>query len=296
MSPILKTDDLDHRADHKGSEDIEVISFTWTPELMRPSRSRLQVHPYLGPIGSSKEWPYRICQPVTALPDTVDTHECLRWFGLSDEKILQVEERFHELYPDFQGPPCGYKERYASKGNNSIEFPLLDRMVHVYYLMVDHWTSDYEYTHEGYIKKAVQQGLRPEFAAFCGLHKDDPRCIEFPQLFETEWFDRSPMDIITDFTSLFWVYFKEFLTCKLIDEGKAWSDDHGQWLVHDGESLEQAKVRVHDLEFQELRERLYEEERERRTLESEERAREIEMQDGEAEKRMEVIAAMAGGG
>ena len=63
--------------------------------------------------------------------------------------------------------------------------------------MLDHWTYDFEETHSeylpvstslserkltipakvGYIKKGIQQGLRPEFAIFCGLHKTDPRAI-----------------------------------------------------------------------------------------------------------------------
>ena len=40
---------------------------------------------------------------------------------------------------------------------------------------------------------------------------------------------------------------------KLIHEEKAWEDDHGDWLVHEGETMEQAKARVDDKERQRLK-------------------------------------------
>lgn len=50
-----------------------------------------------------------------------------------------------------------------------------------------------------------------------------------------------------------------FMTLKLIHEGKAWKDDHGKWLVHEGENMHQAKARVNDKERQKLREQAIEE-------------------------------------
>jgi hypothetical protein len=63
---------------------------------------------------------------------------------------------------------------------------------------------------EAYIEKGIQLGLRPEFAIFCGLHKDDPRAIAEPHLFEELWFIiKSPADLIEDTIIPFWMYFKE---------------------------------------------------------------------------------------
>ncbi|KAK1148140.1 hypothetical protein N8T08_010779 [Aspergillus melleus] len=237
MKPIYRTDDYDDRPDIKNSEEIEAIPFTWTPELARLTIARGLIHPFLGPLEPADQFPYYIYRSDWALPDPADARECLKWVGLSDEKITQVEQKFDELHPDFRGPACGYDEKYTSggtpRGHNYIRFPRVEKMVKVFYGMVDQWTSDYEYTHEGYIKKAIQQGLRPEFAVFSGMHKDDPRCVDDPLLFERDWFDTAASSIVIDTVRSYWSKLSKFLLCKLFDEGKAWKDDDhsSEWSV-----------------------------------------------------------------
>lgn len=126
---------------------------------------------------------------------------------------------------------------------------------------------------EEYIKKGIQQGLRPESAIFCGLHKDDPRAINDPLLFKEDWFSKGPEDIIVDFIIPFWMQLQTFMTMKLIHEGKAWKDVHGKWLVHEGENMDQAKARVNDKELQRLREQATEEYEAKREQERQELAR-----------------------
>ncbi|KAJ5109275.1 hypothetical protein N7456_005950 [Penicillium angulare] len=266
----------------QNSEEINAIYFEWTPELVRLATSRCQIHPFWGPLTPAQEWPYYIYPSHVAFPDPADTHECLKWVGLSDEKIIQVESRFNEIYPDFQGPSCGYEEKFSSRGVNSVILPVLEKMVQEHYSMLDHLTSECEYTHEGYIKNGIQQGLSPEFAVFCGMHKDDPRCVDDPSLFEKDWFDTSVPEIITYFTTSFWHLLREFLTCKLINEGKAWSGDHGQWLIHEGENLIESKARVAGLDLKQLCERAFKEEKERGNRETRERDRQIDLEVAEA--------------
>lgn len=138
---------------------------------------------------------------------------------------------------------------------------------------------------EGYIKKAIQQGLRLEFAVFCGMHTDDPRCIDDPLLYERDWFDRSPSVYVMYRAESWWRRLKEFLLAKMIHEGKAWYIKHprGYWLVYEGESMDQAKTRVNNLNFEELNKRAYEEEREEARRRSEENRRRIEMELEEVE-------------
>lgn len=58
---------------------------------------------------------------------------------------------------------------------------------------------------EGYIKKGIQQGLRPEFAIWCGLHEDDPRerAKQFSKFTPPpNWYKHSPMYYVDEvFTS-----------------------------------------------------------------------------------------------
>lgn len=143
----MDPEDYDDRGSVKNSAEIEAIPFEWTPELVRLSSSRWQIHPFFGPLEPSNEWPYYAFRPETPLPDPADTHECLKWFGLSDEKISEVQHKFDEVYPSLERPACGYEEKFSSRGFNSITFPQLDEMVNLYYRLLDHLTSDYEYTH-----------------------------------------------------------------------------------------------------------------------------------------------------
>lgn len=91
----------------RDTEENEPINFGWAPELV----------PSIGPH-KFHEKGYQDCtyRPGMTLPDPADTWECLRWVGLSDKKIIEVERKFNELYPDFQAPSCGYDNKVSTKG------------------------------------------------------------------------------------------------------------------------------------------------------------------------------------
>ena len=57
-------------------------------------------------------------------------------------------------------------------------------------------------------------------------------------------------------------------------EGKAWTDRDGIWLVHEGESMDQAKARVDDRERQRLKEQAIKEKDEKLRRLYEDQARE----------------------
>lgn len=72
---------------------------------------------------------------------------------------------------------------------------------------------------EGYVKKAIQRGLRPEFAIFCGLHEEDPRAKQDPRHL-TEWFSKDPMHYIESRVGRFALLLMKLMRDKLIYEGK----------------------------------------------------------------------------
>ncbi|OQD60145.1 hypothetical protein PENPOL_c027G01849 [Penicillium polonicum] len=232
------------------------IHFEWTPELVKIGTSRGDIHPSIGPHKFQKGYRDYTYRPSMTLPDPADTRECLKWVGLSDKKILEVERKFNELYPDFQAPSCGYDNKVSTEGFSDITFPWIEGMVDLFIRGVqDDKEDDYDYTtHKGYIEKGIQLGLRPEFAIFCGLHGTDPRAIDEPYLFEELWFTiKSPHSAIDETIIPFWMQLKEFMGSKLLYEGKAWSN-YGRWVVREGETLDQAKARVDDRERQRLKE------------------------------------------
>lgn len=129
----------------------------------------------------------------------------------------------------------------------------------------DTWFSADQLNIEAFIEKGIQLGLRLEFAIFCGLHKDDPRAIENPYLFEKDWFWMGPASIMTDTLISFWRGVEKCMVSKLLYDGKAFTCD-GTWVVREGETIDQAKARVDDRERERLREQAekeYKAERER---------------------------------
>ncbi|OQE24226.1 hypothetical protein PENFLA_c010G06839 [Penicillium flavigenum] len=261
----------------RNTEVNEAINFEWTPELVKIATSRGTIHPSIGPLELYSGFPKCEYRPGMTLPDPADTRECLRWAGLSDKKISEVEQKFNELHPDYKGPSCGYDEKfqYHAHAYNEITFPKIEEMLHMFIQGMHEDLDEVEESHKAYIEKGIQLGLRPEFAIFCGVHKDDSRAIENPYLFERDWFWMSPASIMTDTLIPLWMNLKEFMATKLLYEGKAWSG-YGRWLVHDGETIDQAKARVDDRELQRLKEQAIKENEEKLECSKERKAKEHE--------------------
>lgn len=142
-------DHLEHE-DRPGAttEEEKPINFEWTPELVKIGTSRGDIHPSIVPHKihekGYRDYTYR---PGMTLPDPADTRECLRWIGLSDKKIFEVERKFNQLYPDFQVPSCGYDNKVSTEGISDITFPLIEGMVDLFMQGVcDDKEDDYDYT------------------------------------------------------------------------------------------------------------------------------------------------------
>ncbi|KAJ5178009.1 uncharacterized protein N7500_000708 [Penicillium coprophilum] len=271
------------------SEEIKPINFEWTPELVKIGTSRGGIHPSIGPLESKGYFTDCTYRPGMALPDPADTRECLRWAGLSDKSIVEVEQKFNDLYPDYQGPTCGYEEKHYRTGAHDIKFPKVEKMLKLFVQGMFDNKDEFEYTHsespyyilevgsllikiEGYIEQGIRLGIRLEFAIFCGLHKDDPRAIDDPDLFEKSWFSQGPAGIMSDTLIPFWMQVEDFMASRLVYEGKAWEDGCGTWLIHEGETLEQAQARA-DEEYEMLTEKAREDEKRERKEEREKWAR-----------------------
>ena len=113
------------------SDEIKAINFEWTPELVKIGTSDGSIHPSIGPV-EQLDFAEYVYHPGMALPDPADTQECLKWAGLSDEKSIEVIQKFKDIHPDYQGPSCGYDEEHTQTGINSITFPVIDKMLHLY--------------------------------------------------------------------------------------------------------------------------------------------------------------------
>lgn len=134
--------DIQERDTHKD------IHFEWTPELVKIGTSRGAIHPSIGPLKLRDGFPEYDYQPGMALPDPADTRECLKWAGLSDAKIAEVEQKFNYMYPDYEAPSSGYDENHSPNGLNDITFPVVDRMLDVFIEgLLERYEGGFENTH-----------------------------------------------------------------------------------------------------------------------------------------------------
>ncbi|KAJ5801078.1 uncharacterized protein N7518_003146 [Penicillium psychrosexuale] len=253
--------------------EIKPINFEWTPELVKLATAQGLIHPSLGLVEFDRGLADCKYRPGMTIPDPADTRECLRWVGLSDKKIIEMEQKFDDLY---QGPSRGYDEKFQqhARAYNDITFPQIERILNMFIQDMQDNHDEFEHTHKAYIEHGIKLGLRPEFAVFCGLHETDSRAIDWPCLFNKDWFYRSPATIMSENLLSFWLPLKEFMRSRLLYEGKAWTDRDGMWLVHEGESMDKAKARVDDRERQRLKEQAIKEKEEKLRLFYEDQARE----------------------
>ncbi|KAJ5120883.1 uncharacterized protein N7515_010271, partial [Penicillium bovifimosum] len=156
-------------------------------------------------------------------------------------------------------------EKYHRTGYTEIIFPKVEKTLDMFIQGMHDDHDEVEETHKAFIEKGIHLGLRLEFAIFCELHKDDPRAIENPYLFEKDWFWMGPESILIDTLISFWRGVEKCMVSKLSYDGKAFTCD-GTWVVREGETMDQAKARVNNRERERLREQAekeYKAERER---------------------------------
>lgn len=211
--------------EHPLSPEMKAMEFEWTPRLKEIFAWGPAVHPYLGPQYAREEYPFEQYEPGMPLPDPTDYFTFLQWCGLRDEMIHEVAEKYHEENKDQVVPSCGYITKLEPAGFHNIHFPVLEGMVSTYSKMLAVRDWDYEESYEGYVKKAIQRGLKPEFAIFCGLHEEDPRAKQDPRHL-TGWFTEDPMYYMDERVGGQALMLMRLMRAKLIYEGKVKVDKH----------------------------------------------------------------------
>lgn len=112
---------------------------------------------------------------------------------------------------------------------------------------------------EGFVKKAMQLGLKPEFAIFCGYHEDDWRAKKDP-----EWFlKQAPPDFVQDFVMEYSLILMRLIKRKLMDEGKVRHDEeYGYVIIEDEqqEATEQTRPEAPEAEAEHIEQKTAEQE------------------------------------
>ncbi|KAK8041335.1 hypothetical protein PG994_014342 [Apiospora phragmitis] len=152
-----------------------IPTFTMTPELERLLARGRELHP---------TWPDDVQMTTTlfgmevvkyaeslGLPDLDDKRGILRFVGLNDGMIDWALEQYRANFPS---DPEELALKFTNvNGDITVEgfqFPLLDRFNSI--IMKSHIQEidELDINYDDYVKGGLVDGLRPEFAIFCGLH------------------------------------------------------------------------------------------------------------------------------
>ncbi|KAI3340052.1 hypothetical protein F4824DRAFT_453967 [Ustulina deusta] len=155
------------------SENLSSQPLTMTPELERILARGRHIHPTM-----PDDWTGDMSRYDEAmgpmLPSLDDKRGILRWIGLNDNTINWTLEKYQEKYdPD----PEVLVEKYTKIcGHEAIEghrFPVILRLLDIVQRREYVLSLDLEENYDGFVRGGLREGLRPEFAIFCGLHPSE---------------------------------------------------------------------------------------------------------------------------
>ncbi|KAK3319536.1 hypothetical protein B0T19DRAFT_445344 [Cercophora scortea] len=118
----------------------------------------------------------------SVVPAMDDKEGILRFFGLDDATIASVLDEYHHdsFSPDVK-PAEVRLTKIRGRVAQLYRFPVADRLREIFTerkTVGPGYDDGHERSYEGYIRGGLAQGLRPEFAIFCGLHESEPRYSE----------------------------------------------------------------------------------------------------------------------
>ncbi|KAI0169701.1 hypothetical protein GGR52DRAFT_551132 [Hypoxylon sp. FL1284] len=162
-----------------GNASTAILTFTMTPELERVrARGRL-LHPTFPDDVQMAPDMYGIAVPAHAenmnLPDLDDKRGILKYLGLNDSMIDWVLEKYHaEFSTDPEELAVKNDITYGETTSESFRYPLLDRLDSIVTHRDVPEIHELDINYDDYVRGGLAEGLRPEFAIFCGLHSSEP--------------------------------------------------------------------------------------------------------------------------
>ncbi|KAI2616523.1 hypothetical protein GGR54DRAFT_609466 [Hypoxylon sp. NC1633] len=152
------------------STNPTIPQLTMTPELERILARGRNIHPTM-PDGFSGDM--LTYNEQMDLPSLDDKHGILRWMGLNDDVIDWILDQYQgEFASDPEDLVVGVTVIDGDETREGRRFPLLDRLWNLLKTRETEtlWVDE---DYDGYVGGGLAEGLRPEFAIFCGLHPSE---------------------------------------------------------------------------------------------------------------------------
>lgn len=113
------------------------------------------------------------------LPALDDVPGIAWYLGLDGTMSTWILHKYQDQY-DAANPLQPHRTLVAPDGSNKQvdDFPIVSRLLDIYFDRDAGDEGDPDEGYEAYIRGGLTQGLRPEYAIFCGLHESEPRWSE----------------------------------------------------------------------------------------------------------------------
>ncbi|KAI3322525.1 hypothetical protein HD806DRAFT_128296 [Xylariaceae sp. AK1471] len=161
------------------SGNLSSQPLTMTPELERILARGRHIHPTMPDNWTGDMSCYdETMDPI--LPSLDDKRGILRFLGLNDNMINWALEKYqveHEPGPGKQPDYEALVAKFTLVCDHEIieghKFPLIDRLWDIVRGRDTELSLDLEENYDGFVRGGLREGLRPEFALFCGLHPSE---------------------------------------------------------------------------------------------------------------------------
>ncbi|KAI4600789.1 hypothetical protein KJ359_012951 [Pestalotiopsis sp. 9143b] len=155
--------------------------FVMTPELEALRARGRDYEPWVQEQDDTA--PYTSTKPPQHLLDTLpalDDIPGMAWYlGLDGTMSTWVLRKYQDKH-DAANPLHPHEIRPAPDDSSKQihRFPIISRLLDIYFGREAGDEGDPDEGYESYIRGGLSQGLRPEYAIFCGLHESEPRWSE----------------------------------------------------------------------------------------------------------------------
>ncbi|KAI1841400.1 hypothetical protein JX266_012411 [Neoarthrinium moseri] len=149
--------------------------FVMTPELEAiRAKGGLDYEPWIQ--DENTEAPQHI---LDSLPEPDDIPGMAWFLGLDGTMSTLIMRKYQDKYSNTDTPqPYELQTAPYDDSKQFYHFPIMQRLVELYLDRDAGDESDPDESYESYIRGGLTQGLRPEYAIFCGLHESEPRWTE----------------------------------------------------------------------------------------------------------------------
>lgn len=142
---------------------------------------------------------------LDVLPALDDIPGMVWYLGLDGTMSTQIMRKYEKKYSGTNAlPPYKLIPKRDDPSKQVYTYPIMSKLRDIYLEREAGDEGDPDESYESYIRGGLTQGLRPEYAIFCGLHESEPRYTEgYASYFYTKSYQEHADNIVKEKVALF---------------------------------------------------------------------------------------------